>query len=351
MKTPITFLWVAVVAALVVFAGCETKQDSAGDGGATSAGDTMAEIKSRGFLQCGVNSELPGFGFVDSAGKFSGFDVDFCRAVAAAMGVDVKFRALTAKERFPALQSGEVDLLVRNTTWTMSRDTKLGLDFAATTYYDGQGFMVRGSMRVRNAARLNGASVCLTTGTTTELNVADYFRARGMKYKPVLFEKAEDARKAYEAGRCDVHTSDVSQLASLRTATQNPAGHVILPEIISKEPLGPLVRHGDNRWADAVRWVVNVIITAEEKGITQSSVASAAQNSKDPEVQRMLGASGTLGAAAGLPADFAVKAIAAVGNYGEIFERNIGKNTPLKLERGLNQLWNKGGILYSPPIR
>jgi general L-amino acid transport system substrate-binding protein len=312
---------------------------------------TLDDIKARGHLKCGVNSELPGFGYVDNQGKFSGFDVDFCHAVAAAIGTEVKFTPTTAKERFSALQSGEVDMLARNTTWTMNRDTKLGLDYAATTYYDGQGFMVRKSMGIKSAKELNGASVCLTTGTTTELNLADYFRANGMNYKPVLYEKAEDVRLAYEAGRCDVHTSDISQLASLRSAMKNPKEHVILPEVISKEPLGPLTRHGDNQWNDIVRWVINALIIAEEKGITQANVEAVAKTSKDPEVQRMLGTTGSMGPDTGMPQDWAVRAIKAVGNYGEIFERNIGEKTPLALERGLNQLWAKGGILYAPPIR
>ncbi|MCH7477873.1 MAG: amino acid ABC transporter substrate-binding protein [SAR324 cluster bacterium] len=312
---------------------------------------TLDDVKKRGQLICGVNGELPGFGFVDKRGRYQGFDVDFCNAVAAAIGVKVSFRPLTAKERFPALQSGEIDMLARNTTWTMSRDGKLGLDFVTTTFYDGQGFMVRKSLGIKSARELSGASVCITAGTTTELNLADYFRSTGMNYKPVTYEKTEDTRKAYEAGRCDAMTSDASQLAALRTGSSNPNDHIILPEIISKEPLGPLVRHGDNQWGDLVRWVVNAIITAEEKEITQANVQSMAGSSKDPEVQRMLGATGNMGGHIGLSKDWAVRVIKAVGNYGEIFERNVGPNTPLGLKRGLNAQWSKGGILYSPPIR
>ena len=312
---------------------------------------TLDDVKKRGQLICGVNGELPGFGFVDKRGRYQGFDVDFCNAVAAAIGVKVSFRPLTAKERFPALQSGEIDMLARNTTWTMSRDGKLGLDFVTTTYYDGQGFMVRKSLGIKSARELGGASVCITAGTTTELNLADYFRSTGMKYKPVTYERTEDTRKAYEAGRCDVMTSDASQLAALRTGSRNPNDHMILPEIISKEPLGPLVRHGDNKWGDLVRWVVNAIITAEEKGITKANVGSMVGSSKDPEVQRMLGATGDMGGHIGLSKNWAVRVIKAVGNYGEIFERNIGPNTALGLKRGLNAQWSNGGILYSPPIR
>lgn len=312
---------------------------------------TLDDVKKRGQLICGVNGELPGFGFVDKRGRYQGFDVDFCNAVAAAIGVKISFRPLTAKERFPALQSGEIDMLARNTTWTMSRDGKLGLDFVTTTYYDGQGFMVRKSLGIKSARELGGASVCITAGTTTELNLADYFRSTGMKYKPVTYERTEDTRKAYEAGRCDVMTSDASQLAALRTGSRNPNDHMILPEIISKEPLGPLVRHGDNKWGDLVRWVVNAIITAEEKGITKANVGSMVGSSRDPEVQRMLGVTGDMGGHIGLSKDWAVRVIKAVGNYGEIFERNIGPNTALGLKRGLNAQWSDGGILYSPPIR
>lgn len=319
--------------------------------GASLMADTLSDIKKRKFLKCGVAQQLAGFAYADNQGKFNGFDVDFCRALAAALNVDVKFTATSAKERFPALQSGEVDVLYRNTTWTLSRDVKLGFDFAGVNYYDGQGFMVRKSSGIKSAKELDGATVCVNTGTTTELNLADYFRSNGMKYKPVLYEKAEEVRTAYEAGRCDVHTTDASGLAAQRSAMKDPKAHVILPEIISKEPLGPAVRHGDNKWGDIVSWVLNASIVAEEKGITQANVEKFAASSKDPEAHRLLGKTGSMGDDLGLDAKWAVRAIKVVGNYGEIFERNIGKATPLALERGQNQLWSKGGILYSPPVR
>ncbi|MEE8394824.1 MAG: amino acid ABC transporter substrate-binding protein [bacterium] len=319
--------------------------------GGTAQANTLENVKKRGFLKCGVAQQLPGFAYADNQGRFQGFDVDFCRGLAAAVGVDVKFTPLNAKERFPALQSGEVDVLFRNTTWTLSRDVSLGFDFAAINYYDGQGFMVRKKLGVSSAKELNGATVCLNSGTTTELNLADYFRANGMKYKSVLYEKSEEVRMGYEAGRCDVYTTDGSGLAAQRSAMKNPGAHKILPEIISKEPLGPAVRHGDNRWGDVVRWSFNVTVGAEEKGITAAGVEAAARQTTDPEVKRMLGVTGSLGADLGLQANWALRTIKAVGNYGEIFERNLGKNTPLALDRGLNQLWFKGGLMYAPPIR
>jgi general L-amino acid transport system substrate-binding protein len=312
---------------------------------------TLDDVKSRGELRCGVSGSLPGFAAPDSRGEMQGFDVDFCRALAAAIGVKLRTLPSTAKERFPQLQSGEVDVLFRNTTWTMSRDVNLGFDFAGVNYYDGQGFMVRKSLGVKSARELDGAAVCVDTGTTTELNLADYFRTLGMKYKPVVFEGADNVRAAYDAGRCDVHTTDKSGLAGQRSALKNPAEHVILPETISKEPLGPVVRHGDSAWGDVVRWLLNALIVAEEKGITQANVARMASGSKDPEVQRLLGTTGTFGQDLGLSADWAVKAIHAVGNYGEIFTRNLGPSTPLNLDRGLNERWDKGGILFAPPVR
>ncbi len=315
-----------------------------------SAG-TLDDVKSRGYLKCGVGQQSPAFAFADEQGNYRGFDVEFCRATAAAIGVDVKFRQTTAKERFPALQSGEVDLLYRTTTWTMSRDVKLGFSFVGVNYYDGQGFMVRKSLGVKSAKELDGASVCVTTGTTTELNLSDYFRANGMKFKAVVFESAPELVKAYDKGRCDVYTTDRSSLASYRPTFNNPAEHMLLPEVISKEPLGPTVRHGDNNWGDVVRWILNALIIAEEKGITKSNVKRMARSSKDPEVKRMLGATGSFGTDLGLKADWAVKAIAAGGNYGEIFENTLGPNTPIGLDRGINSLWNKGGILYAPPLR
>ncbi len=319
---------------------------------ATTAGaGTLDDIKRRGHLKCGVGVQSAAFAFADNQGNYRGFDVSFCRATAAGIGVDVKFTQLSAKERFPALQSGEVDVLYRTTTWTMGRDVKLGFDFQGVNYYDGQGFMVRKSLGVKSAKELEGAAVCVATGTTTELNLADYFRSNGMKYKAVVFEKGQDTRNAYDAGRCDVYTTDRSSLASGRAALKNPAEHLILPEVISKEPLGPTTRHGDNRWGDVVRWILNALIIAEEKGITQANIDRVRRDSKDPEIGRMLGLTGSFGQDLGLGKDWAYKAIKAEGNYGEIFEKTLGPNTPIGLDRGLNQLWSKGGILYSPPIR
>ncbi|MCZ6842320.1 MAG: amino acid ABC transporter substrate-binding protein [SAR324 cluster bacterium] len=322
-----------------------------GSGQALAASPTLDSIKSRGALKCGITTALAGFAFADKRGVWRGFDVDFCRALAAALGVKVKFIPTNAKERFPALQSGEVDVLFRNTTWTLSRDTRLGFDFAGVNYYDGQGFMVRKNSGIKSAKDLDGATVCVNAGTTTELNLGDYFRSNGMKYKAVVYETGTEVRQAYEAGRCDVHTTDASGLAAQRSAMKVPGDHIILPEIISKEPLGPAVRHGDNEWGDIVRWVLNAIIIAEEKGLTQGNVSRMAISTKDPEVQRLLGKTGSVGDDLGLDPDWALKAIRKIGNYGEVFERNIGKKTPLALARGLNQLWSKGGILYAPPVR
>ncbi|MCZ6532128.1 MAG: amino acid ABC transporter substrate-binding protein [SAR324 cluster bacterium] len=322
-----------------------------GSGQALAASPTLDSIKSRGALKCGITTALAGFAFADKRGVWRGFDVDFCRALAAALGVKVKFIPTNAKERFPALQSGEVDVLFRNTTWTLSRDTRLGFDFAGVNYYDGQGFMVRKDSGIKSAKDLDGATVCVNAGTTTELNLGDYFRSNGMKYKAVVYETGTEVRQAYEAGRCDVHTTDASGLAAQRSAMKVPGDHIILPEIISKEPLGPAVRHGDNEWGDIVRWLLNAIIIAEEKGLTQGNVSRMAISTKDPEVQRLLGKTGSVGDDLGLDPDWALKAIRKIGNYGEVFERNIGKKTPLALARGLNQLWSKGGILYAPPVR
>ena len=318
------------------------------------AGATLDAVKAKGFVECGVNQGLPGFSNPDEKGNWVGLDVDVCRAVAAAIFGDaskVKFRATSAKERFTALQSGEVDLLSRNTTWTFVRDNALGLDFTGIVFYDGQGFMIRKSLGVRSVRELNGASVCVITGTTTELNLGDYFRTNRMKYRPVVFEKADEAVAAYEAGRCDVFTTDRSGLAAQRVRLARPNDHMVLPEVISKEPLGPVVRHGDNQWGDIVRWTLNVIIIAEEKGVTSKNVERMRTRSKDPEVKRLLGVEGDLGKKLGLPNDWANQIIRQVGNYGEIYDRNVGPETPLKLERGLNRLWNSGGILYAPPMR
>jgi len=322
--------------------------------GTAAAGPTLDAVKARGVLQCGVNVSLAGFSAPNDKGEWSGLDVDVCRAVAAAVFGDatkVKFAPLTAKERFTALQSGEVDLLSRNTTWTLSRDTGLGLDFAGVTYYDGQGFLVRESLGVKSAKELSGASVCVQTGTTTELNLADYFRANGLELKSVVFEKAEEARTAYDEGRCDAYTTDASGLAGERSVMKNPAEHVILPEIISKEPLGPAVRHGDNQWGDIVRWTLNAMVIAEEFGVTSANVDKVKAETQNPELKRMFGTEGDLGQQLGLGPDWAFSIVKQVGNYGESFVRNVGEKTPLRLARGLNQLWSKGGLLYAPPVR
>lgn len=314
---------------------------------------TLDTVKARGTVNCGVAPGTPGFSNPDDKGNWTGLDVDFCRAVAAAIFDDptkVSFKPLTAKERFTALQSGEVDMLSRVTTWTLSRDSAMGLAFAGTMYYDGQGLMVPAKLGVKSAKELNGASVCVATGTTTELNLADYFRSNNMTYKPVVFEKAEELNAAYEAGRCDVYTTDASGLYAQRLRFKDPAAHVVLPEIISKEPLGPVVRQGDFQWFTIVKWTYFALLNAEELGITQKNVAEMAK-STNPEVKRFVGAEGEFGKGLGLTQDWAVRIIKGVGNYGEIFERNVGPNTPLKIARGINNLWTKGGIQYAPPIR
>ncbi len=314
---------------------------------------TLDAVMERGQLICGVSTGVAGFSIADDGGNYTGLDVDVCRAVAAAVLNDaqaVKFVPLTSKERFTALQSGEIDVLSRNTTWTYTRDVDLGLEFVGVSYYDGQGFMVRKDLGISSASELDGASVCVITGTTTELNLADYFASNGMSYEGVVVETNAETNQNYEAGRCDVFTTDASGLAANRSQMAEPEAHMILPEIISKEPLGPVVRHGDNVWGDIVRWTLNSLIIAEEKGLTGAGVA-AAGDSGDPEVRRLVGAEGDKAASLGLDSDAFGRAIAAVGNYGEIFERNVGPNTPVGLERGLNAQWTKGGILYAPPFR
>jgi len=314
---------------------------------------TLEDVKGRGEVTCGVSQGLPGFSNPDSAGNWSGIDVDYCKALAAAIFGDaskVKFSPLSAKERFTALQSGEVDILSRNTTWTMSRDTDLGLNFAGVTYYDGQGFMVRKDLGVAHATDLGGASICTNTGTTTELNVADYFRSHKMEYEVVAFEKADEVIAAYGAGRCDVFTTDASGLYAERLKLADPQNHIVLPEIISKEPLGPAIRQGDDQWMDIARWTLNALINAEELGVTQANVEEM-KSSENPEIKRLVGVEGTFGESLGLTNDWAVNAIKAVGNYGEMFERNVGPNTPLGISRGQNALWKDGGLQYAPPIR
>ena len=320
--------------------------------GSVSA-QTLADTIERGNIRCGVNTGLPGFGFQDDAGEWTGFDVDYCRAVAAAIFGDpqaVVFSPLSAVQRFPALQNNEVDILARNTTWTMSRDTTLGFDFVGVNYYDGQGFMVREDLGVSSALELSGATVCVQSGTTTELNLADYFAANNLEYNPVVIESITDVNVTYDTGGCDALTTDASGLYASRLELGNPDEHIVLPEIISKEPLGPAVRQGDSQWFDVVKWVHFALLNAEEFGITQANVEEMKQ-SENVEIRRLLGTEGTFGADAGLPAEWAAEAIAAVGNYGEVFERNVGSETPLGIARGVNALWTDGGIQYAPPVR
>lgn len=314
---------------------------------------TLDDVKAKGFVQCGVSQGLAGFSNPDDKGAWTGLDVDFCRSMAAAIFGDaekVKYTPLSAKERFTAISSGEVDVLSRNTTWTMTRDTQLGLNFAGVTYYDGQGYMVRKSLGVSSALELSGASVCTNTGTTTELNVTDYFRTNKMDFELVAFEKADEVVSAYDAGRCDVYTTDASGLYSQRLKLTNPADHMVLPEIISKEPLGPVVRQGDDQWFNLTKWVYYAMLNAEELGVTSAN-ADDMKGSINPSIRRLLGVEGTYGEAIGLGNDWAYNAIKQVGNYGEIFERNVGPNTDLGISRGLNALWSQGGIQYAPPIR
>ena len=319
------------------------------------AGKTLDAIKSRGQLVCGVNTGLAGFSQADSQGAWTGLDVDICRAIAAAVLNDpnkVKWVPLTAQQRFTALQSGEIDILSRNTTWTLSRDASLGLNFLPTTYYDGQGFMVPVKMKLKSAKQMKGATVCVQSGTTTEKNLTDYSRANKLDLKPVVFEKQEAATGAYFSGRCAAFTTDASGLASIRNKeAKNPAEHVILPELISKEPLAPSVRRGDDEWFAITKWVIYGLMEAEEYGITQANVDKMMNESQDPVVMRITGKSEDTGKLLGLDKDWMVRAIKAVGNYGEIFDRNVGPKTPLNLPRGTNNLWNKGGIQYAPPIR
>ncbi len=312
---------------------------------------TLEDVRSNGYLKCGVSTGLAGFSSVNSSGRWRGVDVDVCRAVAAAVlgdGNKVKFIGLTAKERFTALQSGEIDMLSRNTTWTATRDSALGLTFAGVNYYDGQGFMVKKSLGINKLSELDGATFCIQAGTTTELNLADYFRQFDMSYKSVTVDSSAQSVQGFEAGRCDAITSDQSQLYSLRTSLKNPKGAIVLTEIISKEPLGPVVRNNDPKWFNIVKWSLNAMITAEELGVTSRNVY---KNYKNPEVNRLLGRSGSLHKNLGLSKNWAADIIRQVGNYSESFERNIGINTPLKIKRGVNALWKDGGILYSPPFR
>ncbi|HCQ65932.1 MAG TPA: amino acid ABC transporter substrate-binding protein [Rhodobacteraceae bacterium] len=321
--------------------------------GAASAA-TLDDVKARGKLNCGINTGLVGFASPDANGRWEGFDVAVCRAVAGAVLGDqeaVDFVNLTGKTRFTALASGEIDLLSRNTTWTFSRDVDLKFEFVGVNYYDGQGFIVPKELGVSSAKDLDGATVCIQTGTTTELNLADFFRANNMSYEPVPIETAAEARQQYLAGACDTYTTDASGLAAQRAAFETPDDHVILPEIISKEPLGPLVRHGDPEWGDIARWTLNALVAAEELGITSANIDELLNGTESPEINRLLGTEGNLGEMLGLEADWAVNAIKAGGNYGEIFARYLGESTPVGLARGLNAQWQDGGLLYAPPFR
>ncbi len=319
------------------------------------AGKTLDAIKARGQVVCGVNTGLAGFGAADSNGKWTGLDVDVCRAVAAAVlgdGEKVKYVPLNAQARFTALQSGEIDVLSRNTTFTLTRDASLGLTQTAVTYYDGQGFMVPLKSKLKSAKQLKGQTVCVQSGTTTEKNLTDYSKANGLNIKPIVFEKLEAAEGAYFAGRCVAYTTDASGLASTRNkVAKNPADHIILPELISKEPLGPMVRRGDDEWTTIVKWTIYGLLEAEEAGVTSANVDELKSSSKDPVVGRLLGSTEDTGKLLGLDKEWLARAVKTTGNYGEIFERNVGPKSSLQLPRGLNNLWNKGGVQYAPPVR
>jgi general L-amino acid transport system substrate-binding protein len=340
-----------LVAGIALVAGMST---------AAHAASTLESVKAAGKVKCGVNTGLAGFAAPNDQGVWAGLDIDLCKAVAAAVFGDankVEYKPLNAEQRFTALQSGEVDLLSRNSTWTLSRDSQLGLDFVAVNYYDGQGFMVRKDLGVSSAKELKGATVCVQEGTTTEKNLGDFDKQNNLGTQPVKFKESDQARSAYDEGRCDAYTTDASGLAAERTGLKNPADNIILPEIISKEPLGPVVRHGDSQWADIVRWSHYAMIIGEEKGITSANVddvkaknAEGAENA-DAETQRFLGITDKMGEGLGLSNDWAYSILKQVGNYSEAFERNVGKNTPLGLARGLNALWTQGGLQYAPPVR
>ena len=322
-------------------------------GTTAQAGATLDSVKQKGHVQCGVSTGIPGFSSADDKGNWTGIDVDVCRAVAAAVLGDanaVKYTPLTAKERLTALQSGEIDMLSRNTTWTATRDSSLGINFTGVNYYDGQGFLVSKNLGVKSALELNGASVCIQSGTTTELNLSDYFRAKKMEFQPVVFDTSDQTIKGFEAGRCDVLTSDQSQLYALRIKLADPNSAMVLPEVISKEPLGPVVRQGDDQWFNVVKWTLFAMVNAEELGITSANV-DGMKTGTDPNVKRLLGTEGDIGVGMGLGNDWAYNIVKQVGNYGEMFERNVGKGSPLGIERGLNALWTNGGLQYAPPIR
>ncbi|MDG1282211.1 MAG: amino acid ABC transporter substrate-binding protein [Pseudorhodobacter sp.] len=339
-------LFVGTLAAAAAVAGMASA--------ASHGASVLDQIKARGELNCGVSTGVNGFSAPDSAGEWQGFDVAVCRAVAAAVLGDpkkVKFVTTTGQTRFTALASGEIDMLARNTTWTFSRDVDLKFTFAGVNYYDGQGFMVNKALGVSSAKELDGATVCIQTGTTTELNLADYFKSNNMSYEPVPIETNAEAQQQYLAGACDVYTTDASGLAATRATFADPENHIVLPEIISKEPLGPLVAHGDDQWADIVRWTMNALVAAEEMGVTSANIEELSKGTNNPEMNRLLGTEGDLGAMFGLDAAWAKRAIMAGGNYGEIFATNIGESTPIGLARGLNSQWTQGGLMYAPPFR
>ena len=337
----------AVMAALLAATGGAAAQSTA------QPGPTLQSVRAKNAVDCGAHPGAPGFGVMDSQGVYRGLEADTCRAVAAAVFGDpgrIRWTVLTSAARLPALQSGQIDLLPRTTTWTQSRDTANGLNFTAVNFYDGQGFLVRRSASVQRAAQLDGASICVTSGTTNELNLADWARANNFRINPVVFEQNDETRIAYESGRCDAYSTDASQLAGIRTSFPRPDEHVVLPDIISKEPLAPAVRHGDDQWFDIVRWTIYALIEAEELGVTQAN-AEQMLNSQNPAVRRLLGLSGDHGPFMGLDRRWAYNAIRAVGNYGEIFERHLGQGSPIKLPRGVNDLWTRGGLMYAMPIR
>ena len=320
----------------------------------TAWSGTLEDIQKKGFLTCGISEGVPGFSIPDSTGQWKGFDVDMARAVAAAVLSDpqkIKFVSLASKQKIIAVSSGQVDLTSRTTTWTLKRDAKQGVDFTKIVFYDGQGFMISKALGVDSATKIDGATVCVTAGTTSELNLADFARANNLKIEALVFDGKKEALNAYATGRCDCFTTDISQLASLRTTLANPEDHKIMPEVISKEPLAPLVRHGDNQWKDIVTWVINGLIAAEENGITAANVLEMKEKSNNPVVQRMLGKSGDTGSYLGLDKDWLVRAIQAVGNYGEIYDRHFGPSTKLNIPRGVNKLWTEGGLQYALPIR
>ena len=338
---------------LVRAAACAVAALVAMSGAASAQQKVLEAVKQKGQLSCGVHTGLPGFGAADDKGVWKGLDVDYCRAVAAAVlgdGSKVKFVPTTPKERFTALNSGEIDVLIRSTTWTLQRDSAQGLTFTGVNYYDGQGFMVKKSAGVKTAKELAGASICVQTGTTTEQNLADFFRSNNLQYKPVVFEKVDEAVSAYQAGRCDSYTTDASGLYSVKLLMQNADEHIVLPDIISKEPLGPSVRQGDSQWFTVVRWVHFALLGAEEAGVTQANVDQML-TSANPEIKRLLGKEGDFGKGLGLDNEWAYRIIKQLGNYGEMFERNVGTSSRLKIERGLNRLWSNGGLQYAPPVR